>query len=169
MQSQLLCILYLISFSLSLALYLLSPFSISHLLSLLSLILSPFIFLSPLLPSFFQSFHLLFSHLCPLYPSPFLVYCASFFTFSPPPSYLLFSLVFILIPCFLSCSSSMSNILFLSFILSLLSLCLILFTYLSLFLQACFSVNRSALGLFTYSLSLLPQRYTNPLLSLRIV
>lgn len=46
-----------------------------------------------------------------------------------------------------------------------LSVCFYLPPYLASF-PVCFSVNRSALGLFTYSLSLLPQRYTNPLLSL---
>lgn len=125
------------------------------------------------------SSHLSCLHLsfCRLFSNPiFLVFSPSFLSslpslsftlsgvlclFSPPPSYLLFSLV-LFRHCFLSTSSSMSNIsfyplffpcyLFVSFIYPLIS------RSSSLSLSAvCFSVNKSVLGLFTYSMSLLSQ------------
>lgn len=104
--------------------------------------------LSPLTFLYFSSS--LSSHLSCLHLSFFLSSYHFFFS--------LFTFVFVLIPCFLT-SSLMSNILSLRFSVFYLP-------FLSLPLPVCFSVSRRVLGLFTYSLSLLPYRYTNPLLSL---
>lgn len=143
----------------------LSPFSTSHVLSpflVLSLILSPFIFLSPLRPSFFSliTFFYLITDLFILFSVWAIV---SFSFFLHPLSYLLFSLFFILILLLL---------LHVKYPLSILSSLISFppsfsFNSFSFSFPVCFLDSRSVLGLFTYSLSLLPQSYTNPLLSLR--
>lgn len=113
---------------------------------------------------FLSSYHFFFSlftfvSLTSLFSLSFALFgLLPFFTLSPPPPTSFFSFVFVLIPCFLT-SSLMSNVLSLRFSLFYLP-------FLSLPLPVCFSVSRSVLGLFTYSLSLQPYRYTNPLLSL---
>lgn len=121
-------------------------YTASHFLCPLSSHLSPFLtssHLSCLHLSFCRlSSHHFFSlftssRLCPLYPLLCLVYCVVF-TLSLPPSYLL--LGFIFIPSFL-CSSSMSNMLSLSFILSPLPLSDFLPTYLSFFQSASLSMG----------------------------
>lgn len=122
-------------------------YTASHFLCPLSSHLSPFLtssHLSCLHLSFcrLSSHHFFFSlftssRLCPLYPLLCLVYCVVF-TLSLPPSYLL--LGFIFIPSFL-CSSSMSNMLSLSFILSPLPLSDFLPTYLSFFQSASLSMG----------------------------
>lgn len=90
-----------------------------------------------------------------------LVYCVPFL--SPPWSYLLFSLIYILIRCFLSSSC-------LLFILCLLYPSVSVFFYLHTLITLSSSFPKSAsasvgIGLFIYSMSLMPQRYSNPLLS----
>lgn len=108
------------------------------------------------------------SHISALFILCCLVHCVALFTFSTSlilPPFLPRFYPDSLLPLLLLHVKYLLSILFFTYSPSL----SFLFTYLSLFLPVCFSVKRSVLGLFTYSPSLLPQRYANPLLSLRTV
>lgn len=104
-----------------------------------SLILSQFIFLSPLLPSSFQSFSAsLFSHRCSLYPLRSVWSIVSYFTFLPH----FYPAFPVRLPLHVKYPLSILN---LFFFFNWTTYC-----YFFLLLSACLSV--SALGLFTYSL-----------------